>query len=101
MARAAGVYRIQECLEQGPRPSESTALTTGDNTITKPAGADGAVVFRDASDTTTMKLKGVGADTGITLVGLCPIVVTCSGASFVLNVSANTTCAVRWFRDAR
>lgn len=97
MAKPAGVYRIKEVINQGPRPSESVALSSGFNTLTRPDGADGAVIFPDPSNAATLTLKGVTGDTGLALNTLEPSVITCA-ANIGITASAGTTIAVRWFR---
>jgi hypothetical protein len=98
MAHTSKVYRLIEALHQGPRPSEHTVLANGNNTITKPTGADGAIVFMDPANTAVVLLKSVNADQGIIQDKTGAFAITCGGASFVINVDANTVAAVRWFR---
>lgn len=97
MARPSGVYRIVEVIQQGPRPSESVALSGGFNTLTRPAGAAGVVIFPDPSNTQTLTLKGVDLDTGLALNTKEPSVVMCA-ANVGLTAGGSTTIAARWFR---
>ena len=97
MAKPSGVHRIREVINQGPRPSESVALSTGFNTLTRPAGADGVAIFPDPANVATITLKGVTGDTGLALNTKEPSVVMCA-ADVGLTVSANTVIAARWFR---
>ena len=50
-----------------PGQVESIILTTGDNTIDVPTSAAGCIITFDPGSTSTKKLKGAGADTGVTL----------------------------------
>lgn len=97
MALASFVERLREVLQQGPRPSDSVALSTGFNTLTRPDNADGVVIFPDPSNTQTLTLKGVTGDTGLALNTKAPSVVTCA-ANVGVTAGGNTTVAARWFR---
>jgi hypothetical protein len=97
MARPSGVLRIVEVIKQGPRPSDSVALSPGFNTLTRPAGADGVVIFPDPSNTQTLTLKGVTGDTGLALNTKEPSVIMCA-ANVGLTAGDATVAAVRWFR---
>lgn len=72
-------------------------LASGDNTITVPSTptTSGCIIQFGASSTTTKKLKGIGADTGITVTKtgfavLCWDTAAVPG-SFVINSSAADT----------
>jgi hypothetical protein len=97
MALASFVERLREVLQQGPRPSDSVSLASGFNTLTRPAGADGVVIFPDPSNTQTLTLKGVTGDTGLALNTKAPSVVTCA-ANVGVTAGDATTIAARWFR---
>jgi hypothetical protein len=97
MAKPSGVFRIAEVILQGPRPSESVTLAGGFNTLTRPAGADGVVIFPDPSNTQTLTLKGVTGDTGLALNTKEPSVIMCA-ANVGLTAGGATTIAARWFR---
>lgn len=97
MARASFVYRLIEVLQQGPSKAQEVSLSTGFNTLTRPTGADGAVIFPDPANAQTLTLKGVTGDTGLALHQQAPSVVTCA-ADIGITAGGNTTVAVRWFR---
>lgn len=97
MAKPSGVLRIAEVVRQGPRPSDSVALSGGFNTLTRPAGADGVVIFPDPSNTQSLTLKGVTGDTGLALHQTAPSVIMCA-ANVGLTAGGATTIAARWFR---
>jgi hypothetical protein len=97
MALASGVARLREVLQQGPRPSESVALANGFNTLTRPTGADGVVIFPDPANAQTLTLKGVTGDTGLALNTKAPSVITCA-ANVGVTAGGATVVAARWFR---
>jgi len=70
-------------------------LAAGDNTITVPSGASAAIIQFGAGSTSVKKLKGAGADTGITVtkIGTCVLHFDAAGApaNFIINSSALDT----------
>lgn len=97
MAQASFVFRLIEVLRQGPRASDSVSLSSGFNTLTRPAGADGVVIFPDPSNAQTLTLKGVTGDTGLALNTKAPSVITCA-ANVGITAGDATVIAARWFR---
>lgn len=97
MAFASFVYRLIEALETPARPSESIALSSGFNTLTRPSGADGVIIFPDPANTQTLTLKGVTGDTGLALNTKAPSVITCA-ANVGITAGGAAVIAARWFR---
>ena len=97
MALASFVKRVQEVLNQEPGGSTHVDLSSGFNTLTRPTGADGAVIFPDPSNTATLTLKGVTGDTGLALSKLAPSVIMCAG-NIGITAGAATKVGVKWFR---
>lgn len=77
--------------------ADAVALSTGFNTLTRPAGMDGAVIIPAPGTTATLTLKGVTGDTGLVLSSITPSIITCA-ADIGVTASANATVAVRWFK---
>ncbi len=85
----------------GVDASAVIALTSGANTVTPPAGTTVAVIFGPNAtnpapnplSTSTLTLKGVTGDTGISLSGTYPTVITFGTlpATFVITASATAT----------
>ena len=76
--------------------ADAVALNSGFNTLTRPAGADGAVIVPDPANTQTLTLKGITGDTGLALSKTIPSVIPCA-ANIGITAGGATTVAVRWF----
>lgn len=76
----------------------SVALSSGDNTLTVPPGAQGFIFVPPSSSIVVKKLKGVGGDTGFTLNAALPSVVSLpSGTATVLiNAASSETVSIHW-----
>jgi hypothetical protein len=72
----------------------AVALSSGNNTITGPAGTTGALVVPPAGSMVAKVLKGVNGDTGIALSNTLPFFV--SAASFVINAASGETVQIFW-----
>ena len=67
------------------------ALTSGDNTITIPAGTTTIAIGPPATTAATLKLKGNAGDTGITIQQGLPTVLAWKTGTVILNASATAT----------
>lgn len=76
----------------------SVALTTGDNTLTVPPGAQGFLLVPPSASAVAKKLKGVGGDTGFSLSMTLPsLLMLPTGASTVLiNAASSETVQIHW-----
>lgn len=76
----------------------SVALSSGDNTLTVPPGAQGFILVPPSSSVVAKKLKGIGGDTGFTLSPTNPTVISLpAGASTVLlNAGSAETVSIHW-----
>lgn len=76
----------------------SVALTSGDNTLTVPPGAQGFLFVPPSSSVVVKKLKGIGGDTGFTISAALPqVIMLPSGASTVLiNAASSETVSIHW-----
>jgi hypothetical protein len=75
-----------------PAVNTIQALTTGNNTITVPTGSKAVTIIPPSTNTQSITLKGVDADTGIALSLIDPSSISLSGvSSFVLNVGGAVT----------
>lgn len=86
-------------LSNANAPIQVTQITlaSGDNTITVPSSAIGAVIIFDILSTTVKKLKGAGGDTGVILSKNKWTVLSFDSApltDFILNSSATDTSRV-------
>lgn len=66
------------------------SLTSGDNTITVPAGTTAILVSPPMTPTATIKLKTSAPDPGITLQN-APLVLPWKAGTVILNASANAS----------
>lgn len=94
-----GVARLIDILGIAfvPGASEDVAVSVGFNTLTRPDGADGAIIVPYPNSTATFTLKGVDRDTGLALSPISPSIVTCAANIGITVAGANTTLIVRWF----
>lgn len=93
-----GIIPLSNLILVPDTAAEVVALTTGFNTITRPAGQDGALIIPDiTTPSVTLTLKGVTGDTGLLLSSIVPSIITCA-ANIGLTVSGNTNPSVRWFK---
>jgi hypothetical protein len=97
MAYASLVGPLDKILRSGPPAASSVSLSSGFNTLTRPTGADGVVIFPDPSNTQTLTLKGVTGDTGLALSTKAPSIITCA-ANVGITAGGATTVAAVWFR---
>jgi hypothetical protein len=76
----------------------SVALSTGDNTLTVPPGAQGFVFVPPTSSVVVKKLKGIAGDTGFTLSPTLPSVIMLpAGATTALvNAASSETVSIHW-----
>lgn len=76
----------------------SVALSSGDNTLTVPPGAQGLIFVPPSSSVVVKKLKGIGGDTGFTISPTLPsILMLPAGASTVLiNAASSETVSIHW-----
>ncbi len=75
-----------------PGVIENVDLTTGDNTITVPDDAVAVTIIKPSDNDVVLILKGIGADTGITLSLIDPDSLSLDTVtSFVINVSGAVT----------
>lgn len=93
-----GVVPLSNFLLVADEAADVVACTTGFNTLTRPAGMDGAVIIPDpTTPDVTLTLKGETTDVGLLLSSNIPSIVACA-ADIGLTVSDDTNPAVRWFR---
>lgn len=79
----------------GPIP---VALSSGNNTLTPPATAQGVMIIPPTGSAITKTLKGIAGDTGILLNNALPTVLSLpvGGGAFVINASNSETITVLW-----
>ena len=65
---------------------QTLTLASGNNTITPPTGSTLCIITPPTANTTTMFLKGVGGDTGVTIARESPTILGLfSAVTFVIN----------------
>lgn len=76
----------------------AAALSTGDNTLTVPAGASHLLIVPATDSVVVKKLKGVGGDTGFTIAPASPTLLGLPAAavSVLLNASAGEVITIEW-----
>jgi hypothetical protein len=81
-----------------PGQIELKALSTGDNTITKPTGATACTIIMPANNTVLVTLKGINGDTGIPLHKTDPtsIGLDSTSSTFVLNAASSVSVRLIW-----
>lgn len=79
--------------DTSPAYVQQTSLSSGNNTVSKPASAGGVVIIPPENNTAVLTLKGVNGDTGVALHATGPTMLTlkASVTTFVLNASAAVT----------
>lgn len=74
-----------------PGQLQTVTLTSGDNTLTVPAGTMLIVVKPPTTNATAIKVKGVVGDTGVLLQVNAPTVIGWASGAVILNAAANIT----------
>lgn len=92
--------RLRTLLASGAPSGNDTVLSTGDNTLTIPSGSDLVVIVPPADNTSTITVKGTGADTGVVVSSNFPIVLTRASGNIVVNVSADTRVQLLWSKQS-
>ena len=76
----------------------NVALSTGDNTLAVPPGAQGLVFVPPSSSVVAKKLKGIAGDTGFLLSPTLPsaIMVPAGTATVLINAASAETVLIHW-----
>lgn len=96
---ASESHALKQLLASATSAGSATALANGDNTLTKPAGADYLLFAPDERQAIVCTLKGNGADTGVIIASATdrsPSVINVTGASVIINSGGASRATVVW-----
>lgn len=79
-------------------PQSAYALSTGNNTVTIPTGAEGVIIEPRSGNTVALTYKDVGGATGIPMSLVKPYMASfgAGATSFVLSAASSTTVDLIW-----
>lgn len=92
-----GAFNITNLTAPGGVP-QNVSLSSGNNTLTPPAGAQWVLIVPPTVSTVAKTIKGVAGDTGIPIAPAAPFLwgLPASPGSFVINAASAEVVQVYW-----